>query len=471
MTLAIDDTETLTPEIQPWNASNQTVTWESSHPQYATVNPSTGEVTAVSEGSTTITVTTADGGKTASCIVTVSAALGLHLLDNTIDPKSILVEYTASAEQYARLLSSDYGFSADMVEITNTIYEKFEDDFDFIFYVLNEPESEEIIDRLGFYGVNMRVSNAVKGVGLSIGSSAENWGSAGKLKSVMYLPYNTAMSGGPTLHELAHNWAAFVVPTYGPNPDSPTFDEIRYDGHWGISNAGGQLGGFTEARVIEENSGSEQGKTLYQARYLPKEPRPGTIYPYGNFGLNANGGNSLPYSDIELYLMGMKSAEELSAANFTLDVYSGNSIEVEGDYPFGEGYFWSTTKTTYSINDIINYAGPRVPDANASQKEFKVLTVVLTQEGQGEDYYAEIIKDMSWLAGGMEDNTYPGRGIYNFQQATYGVGSLVVDGVKNSLKTEPTTRSATTRAILPSRDLRDRIHIDGLDENLLAPKR
>ncbi|WML41553.1 Ig-like domain-containing protein [Neobacillus sp. OS1-2] len=69
-TLKIGDKETLTATVSPANATNPAVKWSSSAPAVATVDPN-GEVTAVSEGTATITVTTVDGNYTASCEVTV----------------------------------------------------------------------------------------------------------------------------------------------------------------------------------------------------------------------------------------------------------------------------------------------------------------------------------------------------------------------------------------------------------------
>jgi uncharacterized repeat protein (TIGR02543 family) len=68
--LGIGDTSQLTPVISPVNATNQSVSWNSSNPVVATVN-SAGLVTATGGGSATITVTTADGGKSGTCAVTV----------------------------------------------------------------------------------------------------------------------------------------------------------------------------------------------------------------------------------------------------------------------------------------------------------------------------------------------------------------------------------------------------------------
>lgn len=68
LTLYVGDTDTLTATVTPSGAA--TVTWKSSDSRVATV--SNGKVTAVKEGTATITATA--GGKSAACKVTVTAA-------------------------------------------------------------------------------------------------------------------------------------------------------------------------------------------------------------------------------------------------------------------------------------------------------------------------------------------------------------------------------------------------------------
>ncbi|MDL2222034.1 Ig-like domain-containing protein [Parabacteroides sp. OttesenSCG-928-N08] len=72
LTLKEGDSEQLTANIQPENASNRAVSWKSSNSSVATVDNS-GKVTGVSVGTATITVTTEDGNHTATCTVTVTA--------------------------------------------------------------------------------------------------------------------------------------------------------------------------------------------------------------------------------------------------------------------------------------------------------------------------------------------------------------------------------------------------------------
>jgi uncharacterized protein (TIGR02145 family) len=84
LSLAPGDSETLTATVAPETATNKAVTWTSSDNTVASVD-SNGLVIALKDGSTTITVTTADGAKTADCAVTVSVAVtGVTLNKSTL---------------------------------------------------------------------------------------------------------------------------------------------------------------------------------------------------------------------------------------------------------------------------------------------------------------------------------------------------------------------------------------------------
>lgn len=90
--LEVGGTAQLTVTITPDNATNQNVAWQSDDTNIATVDQN-GKVTAVKAGTATITVTTADGGKTANCDVTVIAAATTI----TTQPQSVTVTEGQSA--------------------------------------------------------------------------------------------------------------------------------------------------------------------------------------------------------------------------------------------------------------------------------------------------------------------------------------------------------------------------------------
>ena len=85
--LVVGASETLTATVLPANATNRSITWASSNNAVATVDDN-GRITAHTAGTATITVTTKDGGRTATCVVTVPAPIpvtGVTINPNTLN--------------------------------------------------------------------------------------------------------------------------------------------------------------------------------------------------------------------------------------------------------------------------------------------------------------------------------------------------------------------------------------------------
>nr|WP_288302310.1 Ig-like domain-containing protein [uncultured Anaerotignum sp.] len=91
LTLEKGSTGTLKATVEPQNATNNTVTWSSSNEEVATVDQH-GTVTAVRAGTATITVTTEDGVKTATCKVTVNAPQTVPVTGVTLDKAELMLK-------------------------------------------------------------------------------------------------------------------------------------------------------------------------------------------------------------------------------------------------------------------------------------------------------------------------------------------------------------------------------------------
>lgn len=93
--LAVGEKHTLYATVSPSDADDKTVTWSSSNTSVATIGSSTGAIVAKGAGTATVTVTTNDGGLTATCRITVvgvslTFAGGSTGSSVTIDVNSIL---------------------------------------------------------------------------------------------------------------------------------------------------------------------------------------------------------------------------------------------------------------------------------------------------------------------------------------------------------------------------------------------
>ncbi len=335
----------------------------------------------------------------------------------TLHPGQRIASLEMSAAEYADWKSAD-GFSDDVKreDIVKELYNTFTDAFDFIFLVLDETNTPSAID---YSGKLIPVSNAATGLGLSPFNAAGAYGSGGKLKAVMALTKRTHIQNGPALHELMHAWGNFGIPTAAFDPTGPgccggAVDD--FEPHWGFTggNTKGQLGGFRQGSLQTAVGGNPNR------------------YKVESFGQIANGGNTVPYSEMELYLMGMIPVAEVTP----FDVFRGVSAFDPNTYEFT-----AATRVRYDAARIESELGKRSPASTLSQRSFRLLIVVISgaplteAEGSGLDADAERF-------GRIGDE---GTEFYNFWEATGGRGTLETGNLNGTLK---------SAAIMPYREHR-----------------
>jgi hypothetical protein len=125
------------------------------------------------------------------------------------------------------------------------VYKIFTDDFDFVIMLHN---NDSLPSSFGYYGLHMPVSSSIKGISQTSTTYdySNDYGSSGKLKFTIHMPYNGLLSG-PTLHEIFHHWGNRIL-------DSQFTNQQSAGSHWGFSSACCQLGGFEKSKLNQLNS-------------------------------------------------------------------------------------------------------------------------------------------------------------------------------------------------------------------------
>ena len=266
-----------------------------------------------------------------------------------------------------------------------------EDKYDIIFFIIAEPS---IPTNLTYYGKLIGDSNDIQGLGLQSYDNSLQYGSDGKLKAVMQLTGLEYLKYGPALLELAHQWANFALPTNSVDAPGEDLTSYLYTGHWGFTGGStpGQLGGFSQNTLIDNGNNS---------------------YTVESFGPFANGGNGVPYNELELYLMGMLDVNSVNDFDMFTDI---TSLAVK-DATFD---FTAHQRTTYNSGSLIELLGERVPNNNDSQKQFDLLVVVLTNESLTDEKWDIVDDNAEWFSKAESDGT----SLYNFWEATGGQGTL-----------------------------------------------
>jgi hypothetical protein len=83
----------------------------------------------------------------------------------------------------------------------------------------------------------------------------------------------------------------------------------------------------------------------------------------------------------------------------------------------------TATKTTITPNYLETSLGERLPSTTDSQKDFKLLVVVLTDAPLSDEEWGKVDATAEWFSKKEDDGT----SLYNFWEATNGVASITIE--------------------------------------------
>ena len=298
---------------------------------------------------------------------------------------------------------------------TRRFYEHFEDEFDFLVFVVNLYPEEHRDPSTTVRSYFFHTHNDVQGIGLRIFTDERF---PATLQGVVV--HGTVSFGvddrsiiyrGPMNHELLHRWANFVIPTGA-------------GAHWGFSSANGVLGGFDVDELMHHGDGR------YTAGYS---------FSSGTHGVAAN---IKPYGPIELYLAGLVPPEEVpdlwvaEDGEWLLDA-NGSHVEAAN----GHWMFTADQIRTYTIDDIVTIYGHRVPDSSESQRAFRAATILLVDDHHPvtRRVLDQLSDDVAWFSQAAGDGI---DGTYNFYEATGGRATIDMDDLARSQIQNAPTRGA-----------------------------
>jgi hypothetical protein len=225
--------------------------------------------------------------------------------------------------------TSEKSLSAALLQGLGDFGEQANAQMDFLYVMAEHPS-------FGLYGgKSHHVSNQISGIGVDLASPMSE---APKLQATVALGFNSDL---PLNHETAHRWAVDLDESFG-------FGE----GHWGYAGTDGVLGGFDPDSLVDNGDGT---------------------YTVGSFD-PAQSILGAPFSDIELYLMGLVPPEQVAPIPVLHDVQevASNDNDLTVTY--------NATLETVTIDDIIAVQGNRNPTVEDSQKQFQAVFVVFSEQ-------------------------------------------------------------------------------------------
>ncbi len=306
-------------------------------------------------------------------------------------PRLAVTNLAQDVQQTAYLVNihdPQYFADLDNRRVIRRFYQFFEDDFDDVAFVVTPSH----IANRNYQGVK----NEVVGTGVGIFNNTADYGSGGRLLGVINFPITGYFDGAEVgySHELGHQWINFLSmdPLSSGIPHWPV--SSLASGIMGMSIPGSGAGGNFPCNLVRESGGVRLNRQT----------------------------ETQEFTDLDLYLAGFLRPDQVGEHLVFADQNAAFNLTCNGG-------LYTGPMRTVTINDVIGYAGPRVPDSSTSQKRFHIATIIVSKDGLLD---ADAMSFYSYFAKRAEaTSTVPvheGLAKYTgkpFAVATRGLGSIV----------------------------------------------
>ena len=251
----------------------------------------------------------------------------------------------------------------DLPALMRAFYRHFPDSFDTAF-VWSDFEYD---NGLGV-AHSFNVRNQISGIGLRNFDRGFVYGSADRLSTIVTMGNQADWPGNPQVieaglnsaisivcHEQGHRWLAYV--RFDAEHDIKDDLLGRENAHWSflVDTRTNSPGTFSS--LMEGNAWRDAGSGTFT-----------TIETAVNY-----------FTPLDQYLMGLRSSDEVSEIPY-LTTNSQLKEFIREKSP-ASGFSLSAIRKTTSVAQIVEREGPRIPDVQHSQKDFRVAFILLTEQG------------------------------------------------------------------------------------------
>ena len=242
--------------------------------------------------------------------------------------------------------------------VARAFFDNFRDNYDHVILWLDFP----LILGGGAFAYESNIFNTDRGIGLPDIDRTAAYGSNGQLKSFLQMgglarypsdPDQLFLGTNSTMailgQETGHRWLSFAL-AIDPRTGLPTQDLLgRALSHWSYNMD-------SEGSVMEGNDWEDEGGGSFRTT------EPATVR----------------FSAIDQYFMGLIPANRVPDFFYVDDAQGSPGA---GAAPVNNGVI-TGTRVNMSINDLIAFEGPRVPNAGRAPKIFNMAFVLLHRQGE-----------------------------------------------------------------------------------------